>query len=340
MHVNVEALHEFRFESTSNVTIIVNSGTCEHLGSELLHHKPYSFTAPKTFIFAHTPAVLKITPCDYYISADSSVPEIAQYFDAFQHSTAPCIVVGQGRSTFTTILKNYLVRASKTVLVTELAPESGFFFPGCLTTGIFKDTPELPLVYFYGCLDVNNKTYYNNILNNLASAIKQKEFNHHIIITNYQQLEFVTKLEAFKGEVVVLKDEKTCSKILNSKFIAKGRYEPIQKNFDRYFNGANNELVTFVMNLNSRVVRIGEEFVAPESALPIGEERKIKSDDIIDVKARVGSVLGVSHAKDEKDVGSTPIKGFVKVESVGENSLKVRAPQANLKCMFLLHGDI
>lgn len=340
MLINIEALHEFRFESNESVTIIVNSGICEHLGNELLHHKPYIFNSPKTFIFAHTPTILKITPCEFYISSDSNIPDIAKYFDTYRKTRAPLIVVGNGRSTFAKIMKNYLVRAGLTVLVTETVPDSGFFFPGCLSTGIFKENSEIPLVYFYGCLSIANKAHYEKIVLNLSIAVEQKEFDSHIIIADYAQLDFIRNIEVFNGKVVVLKDEKLFSKINDAFFIPKGRHEKVIKNFDRYFSGENGELATYVMNINSRVVRIGEEFVAPESALPIGEDRKIKSDEVVDVKARVGSVLGVSYAKDESEVVCSPIKGFVKVESLNENSLKIRTPQANLKCMFLLQGEL
>lgn len=273
-------------------------------------------------------------------------------------------VMGNGKSTFIQTITNYLVRSFKKILITELNPSSGFFlFPGCVGTMLkakLMDKIELenPLIYFYGSKDLQNLDYYQIILEKINAAIPNKEFDYHFIISSEEINDLCNNFENLKGNCIVLKDERLYHKICRAKsisvnesdqfldinkpiFISGGIYEEISKPTPyQYFYG-DYKYTSYSLTLkNVKIVRIGEKYVAPESALPIGEERKIKSDIIVEVEPKVGDILGVSFSSDENTIKESPVKGFVMVDEIGESYLKVLSAQPSIKCNYLIHGDL
>lgn len=91
-----------------------------------------------------------------------------------------------------------------------------------------------------------------------------------------------------------------------------------------------------------RVVQVGEEYMAPMSALPLGASRRISSTVVSDSQPVCGSVLGISSAKRMEDVSTSPVLGFLAiVEVISDEELRVLCPQPKcLKSKFLVQGKI
>ncbi|KAM0686851.1 Cleavage polyadenylation factor subunit clp1 [Conglomerata obtusa] len=350
--------HELRFEG-KNMKITVTKGHCEHKGMELMLNRPYTFKNCNSFIFAHEDSELVLEDdCEKYTSTNSNTSEILNFFSKIlEEDNKTFLVLGKGKCTFVQTISNYLLRYDKSVLITELNPSTGFItFPGCVssvlntnlidTNGVELDNP---LVYFYGSSNVNsNLDFFKNILQKINQAIVKKEFDFHFIIIDEEIMEILNeiKLDAFTGTYVVLKEEKLYNKIKEKKIlISGGTYEETDKfnKINNYFYGNTGVITSFSVKLNKskcKIVRIGEEFVAPDTALPIGADRIIKRDIVVEVEPRVGAVLGASYANNDEEVCETPVKSFVVVDSVHEKFIKVLSPQPNLKCNYLLQGEI
>ncbi|KAM0675123.1 Cleavage polyadenylation factor subunit clp1 [Gurleya vavrai] len=350
--------HELRFEGkTAQITIL--KGHVEHKGMELLLDKEYKFTNTNSFLYAHTDSEVKIEgENENYISSNSNTLEILKFFEnILRNDVNTFLVIGKGKCTFIQTIANYLLRFEKNVLISELNPATGFItFPGCIgsfTNNNLIDNTNMnisnPLIYFFGSSNIEtNVDYYKLLLEILDKAVLKKNFDFHFVIANEEILNIIDEKEfkGFDGTVVVLKEEKLFNKIKGRKVLINGgTYEEIDKfaKINSFFNGLNETVTSFSVKLSRskcRIVRIGEEFVAPETALPLGAERKIKRDIVVEVEPRIGAVLGVSFANNDEEVGEMPVKSFVILDQVHEKYFKVLSPQPNLKCNFLLQGEI
>lgn len=342
--MNLKKNHELRFETKTSIKVTVESGICEHKGEELLPGKTYTFYNTKSFIFAHSDSVIRIEgDCENYISSNTSTPSIIEFYNKMlTKSQKTYIILGKGKSTFVDTLSNYIIRGFKRVLITELNPATSFFFPGCLSTDLrYIDNSEHPLVFYYGSKTVKNAEYYKILLGIINETVSKKNFDYHLIIGDDQYLPMIQEFDNLTGDIVVCKEEKLYSRFDNASIILGGVYETTQKDsFAHYFYGKGNNLTSYNITLKGvKIVRIGEEFVAPDYALPIGEERKIKSDVVVEVEPKVGNILGISFANTLEDVKSSPIKGFVKVEEIKGGIVKVMSAQPNPNCSFLVLGD-
>ncbi|KAM0676665.1 Cleavage polyadenylation factor subunit clp1 [Binucleata daphniae] len=344
---------ELRFEG-KDITVTVKRGHCEHKGMEMLLNKPYKFENCKSFIFAFEDCEVEIEgENENYASANTNTLETLKYIDEMLAKNKKTILVlGKGKCTFTTMVTNYLFRYGKNVLITELNPRTGYLlFPGCLASVMNSDLIDVNmelnnlLVYYLGSSDTeSNKDLFMLYLEKLNNAIQKKDFDFHIAIVNEEILEMVNKFKAFDGECVVLKDEKMYNRIKSEKFyIGGGSYEELDKfaNIGRFFYGANrNTFSVKIMKNKCKFVRIGEEYIAPESALPLNTERKLKLDAVIEVEPRVHAILAVLYAESFEDICGSNVRCFVIVESVADNFIKVISPQPNLKCSYMLQGEI
>ncbi|EJW04759.1 hypothetical protein EDEG_01049 [Edhazardia aedis USNM 41457] len=361
--------HEFRFEvSDKPVKIRVVKGHCEIKGEEMILGKCYRFLDCKTFLFAHEDSVLEIEG-DFdasYETDNTNVLQLLRFFikingikkeanfkfaqndntNIFEQKTFT--VLGQGKSTFVQTLANYLIRYNKKVLITELNPSTGFLlFPGCISSVLVQklidaageNKFENMITFFYGSSNISyNPDFYSEILKNLNEILGKKDFDFHFIIGDEKIVERCCDLENLNGCKIVLKDEKLFSKIIGNKIlITNGAYEAKDKGI-KFFSAK--EFTTYNIKMWTKVVRIGEEFVAPETALPIGSERKTEKNTVLESKPRKNMILGASYAEEESEVVTAPIKGFVLVNEVGDGFVKVHSPQPNLKSKFLLQGEI
>ena len=116
----------------------------------------------------------------------------------------------------------------------------------------------------------------------------------------------------------------------------------IPKSINRYFNGINNEFTpcSFIVKQNFwNIVRIGEEYVAPDSALPLGATRKVGKTAVNKVDLIENSILAISDAKDENEVATSPVSGFI--TCVDEKKFRILCTQPRLpKQAYLIQGNI
>ncbi|KAF9971323.1 Cleavage polyadenylation factor subunit clp1 [Actinomortierella ambigua] len=105
-----------------------------------------------------------------------------------------------------------------------------------------------------------------------------------------------------------------------------------QKIREYFYGTAKSELAPFSTMVHFHdveILRVGEGSLAPTSALPIGEDRKVSETHVVQVEASdllLHSVLAVSNAnhtkletdKDEREVLESSLAGFVYVSEVNE----------------------
>ncbi|KAA8493722.1 Polyribonucleotide 5'-hydroxyl-kinase Clp1 [Porphyridium purpureum] len=128
-------------------------------------------------------------------------------------------------------------------------------------------------------------------------------------------------------------------------FIRKFRNDRIK----RYFYGPENELHPFTCVLGFdqfKVLRVGDSYQTPDSALPIGVVSTLNPLELEAVSPSatlIHSVLGVSQATDEADVMSKPVFGFCHVTKVDvpKRQMTVLAPSpGKLPGFFLVLGGV
>ena len=377
MIIDVEQAHELRLEIPTMIRLRLISGHAEHKGQELVLNRTYKLHAQKTFVFCFKECKFEIEgEFEHYSSENSNTLQILRLFRFLVSDERSDLianfkmkgnvfrklyVLGNGKSTFVQTLTNYLVRNEKSVMITEISCKTGFLcMPGCVGTTLAtklidcqNPNIENTLAYFYGHTDLNeNKELYMEQIKKLFDACKHKNYEYHIIIgdekfdykknTNIQEIKEKNNIyDTLNDECtfIVLKDEKLYARINQDKiFIEGGIHEnkSVSYNIQKYFSNYS----PFHLHLKSKIVRIGEEYKAPEHALPIGEKRKIEENVIIEARPKIGSVLGVSYAENEEDVINKAIKAIVLVEDVTENGIKVLSAQKSIKSAFLIQGDV
>ncbi len=102
--------------------------------------------------------------------------------------------------------------------------------------------------------------------------------------------------------------------------------------FRRYFYGALREFTPFTMCIafdDVRVVRLGQEALAPASALPLGATRKVDEAKVGRVEMTAAhllySILAVSNSATEEAAAATNVAGFIYVTAVDEAKRQMTA---------------
>ncbi|ADM11564.1 pre-mRNA cleavage complex GTPase subunit [Encephalitozoon intestinalis ATCC 50506] len=368
MEIRLWPNQEFRIEvsETQKLKVMVVSGLAEIKGQELLNEKWYAFKDIKTFIFTFSGCKLKVEgACDLqYVSGTTNVPSIfgiVNFFskNGFDYSKLRTfMVVGNGRSTLCFTLINFFVRMGKKVLFTEIDPSRGNIFPGALST-MHVDTLidcieglrlKNPLSFFYGSTEITNMELYDLQTTKLQEAIKSKNIDdlHLILCPEGASAFYNTLIKRFEVDrVIVVGNERlyhTLDVIVEKLMISRSGFveeKEIGKSISRYFKGVNNEYTPFTFNVKYkwRVVRIGEMYVAPASALPLGSARKVGCVEASEVEISENSVLGISEAREIEDVAGSPVLGYVVVIDTG--TFKILCTQPRLpKYVFLIQGDL
>lgn len=358
MKVILEKFFEYRIEvgDTQKLKIMILTGSAEIKGQELLLEKWYTFSNIKTFIFTYHGCILKIegTSDLQYISSNTNVLSI---FDLINLS-GPILVLGKGRTTLCTTLINYYIRLHKKVLFTEIDLKKGNIFPGSLSTVhidsliTYEEHIKLKnvLSFFYGNLHINNKDLYFKLINNLQNAIFKKQCGDlHLILAPDETNEYydeICKIFCIK-QIVVVGDERKFNLIktsTNKIYIQLTGYiyeNNVNKSIDRYFNGLNNEFTyhTFCVKRKWNIFRVGEECLAPESALPLGSTRKLDTLAVNEVDLKDNSIIGISEARSEDDIINSPVLGYCLVKNA--DTFKIMCCQPKLpKYSFFIQGDL
>jgi polyribonucleotide 5'-hydroxyl-kinase len=354
MEVTLLANQEYRIEvgESHKFKIMVLSGIAEIKGQELLNEKWYAFRDTKTFVFTFTGCKLRADgTCELqYVSDSTNVPQIFSLFHFFYSrnfdysGSRRLMVIGNGRSTFCHTLANYFVRFHRRVLFTELDPSKGNVFPGALST-IHIDAPidciegirlSNPLSFFHGSAEISNFELYDLQTSRICEAIKSKGIEDlHIVLAPEGTSAFHNMLiKRFEiDKVVVVNSERmyhSQSLIVDKLLITGGE-----------FKGTANEFTPYSFNVKHKwkIVRIGELYAAPESALPLGAARKVGCVEATEVEPVDDAVLAISEAKEIQSVASSPVLGYVVV--ISSSPLKILCTQPKLpKYTFLVQGDL
>lgn len=363
MEVELGRYQEYRIEVTENqkFKIMVIMGLAEIKGQELLNDKWYVFSDIKAAIFTFTGAKLRIDGnCELQYTVEKlCFRKIFNYFDDNKKSNKTVLVLGKGRSTFCATISNYFVRMHKQTDLIEIDPSKGNIFPGTLSllhVDTLVDCQENfklnnPICFFYGSLIVENKELYELQTSALAEYLQKNSFDMEtfkmIIAPELTIDETNNIIKKFRvSEVVIIGDERLFHKINyivpkffieNDGYICENR---VSKSINRYFNGYNNEFTpcSFIVKYDWNIVRIGELYSAPESALPLGATRKVGKTDICKTELAENSILAISEAESEENLATTPVVGFI--VCLDEKKFRILCTQPKLpKLKFLIQGD-
>lgn len=362
MEVELGRCQEYRIEilESQKVKIMVTAGLAEIKGQELLNDKWYSLSDTRTAIFTFTGAKLRIDGnCDLqYIASSSCFPHIFNYFDANKDCLKTVLVLGRGRSTFCTTIANYFVRIHKEVDFIELDPSKGNIFPGTLSLlhiDCFVDCIEgfklkNPVSLFYGSSTIENEELFDIQTDALAREVENRgrECFRLVLCPELSIDELNSLSKKFKAsEVVVIGDERLFHRmnlIIPKIFIEDSGYiqeNTISKSIYRYFNGVNHEYTpcSFIVKHDWEIVRIGEQYTAPESALPLGATRKVGKTDVCRTELVENAVLAISEAEEEDQVATSPVMGFI--VCLDDKKFRVLCTQPKLpKMKYLVQGNI
>ncbi|EPR78317.1 pre-mRNA cleavage and polyadenylation factor Clp1 [Spraguea lophii 42_110] len=356
--IELPPFHELRFEVSSSqiLSLKLLSGTCEIKGQELLDTKSYDIKNINSFIFTYHGCKMQLEgECNlYYITKNSNILKIFSKFNEYINENKNVLVLGNGRSTFMTILANYFVRIHKDINLIELDVEKGFLvFPGVLGKVNIKKSIDFeygiqyndPNFYFYGESVINNIEKYTEMIENINDIRSENKMKLFLGNNNLENINLV--LEKCKiDEIIVLGDERLYNYIefKNKTFIMNSGYYKdkikIENKIYEYFHGKKDEYTPFTVNIsNFKVFKIGEDFVAPSSALPLGAKRKLSTNNIKEVQVVKDSVLGISPSENEEEIKTGSVIGFCVVYTEG-NSIKVLAPQKQINFKHFIQSGI
>lgn len=365
MKVELATNQEYRIEVMENqkLRIMVIAGIAEVRGQELLNDKWHVFTKIRTSIFTFTGAKLKIDgTCELQYKAISSpMPKIFSYFDYLYKTpnlNKTILVLGHGRSTFCSTLANYFVRMHKSVLFTEIDPAKGNIFPGALSSMVVSSLVDYktgfnmssPTCFFFGSTEIENMELYELQIDALIDSVEKRNFvGLHMILAPELSVDMLNILiKKFKiCETVIIGDERLFNKLnlLSNKLqIENSGYiheNTVAASINRYFNGFENEYkpCAFLVKQPWQVVRIGEEFIAPESALPLGATRKVGKTGVNKTEPVCNAVLAISEAATEAEVPTSKVIGFA--VCLDEKKFRILCTQPKLpKNAFLIQGSI
>lgn len=324
---------------------------------------------------------LAATDAFYYISEETNIPYIFNIFHYFyKNSIKKILVVGSGRSTCANILTNYFIRKGEKVMYTDLDTHSGsLLFPGNITNGIIQE-PFSPIevsvvndkmAYFSGSLSAgDNADLYNLLVQEVLAGVKQKAHTGPSIIIAHKEItqKEVEALLGICGEeyfVLVIGNEKFYTQIAAENKVYVPRFPGlVERNTEQkrrqiysriktYFYGEQEEYNPCTLSIKItdkdtpqkneyKVVQVGDEYMAPMSALPLGSAKRKVSTAVLDTVPVEGSVLAVSSAEKIEDVPMSPVIGYLTVlEVVSETEIKVICPQPKPPNKpFLIQGKI
>jgi len=306
-----------------------------------------------------------------YVSEESNIPYIYNVFEYLRFAKKKIVlVVGEGRNTLTNILSNYYVRNDEKVLHVNLdVHSSGIMVPGSLCSTVIQEVySHVGLLgsadktcHFYGSQSASdNPDLYRLLLEEALITAQKREFPGPTIITGskeFYQPEIEKVRETYPAAcVIIIGNEKlyhqiaTDDKIYVPSFPGLAARDTQRKRMQLtsrikgYFHGEQDEYTPCTVTVKirteesgteeedrHRLVQVGDEYMAPMSALPLGSSRRKNSTSVIDVAPVERSLLAVSSAERVEDVPTAPVIGFLVVlEVVSEEEIKVLSPQPRI----------
>ncbi|ORD93757.1 CLP1 [Enterospora canceri] len=376
--VEIPRNREYRIEAGEHhrYRTRVVRGLAEVKGAEMVNDKWYVFTNTKTSLFSFTGCEIEVDgECELaYIGERAAYPKIYDIFSKIRPGEN-VLVLGDGRSTLALTLCNYFVRDHKTVLFTETDTSRGNVFPGTISTsrintisfGNFK--LNTPFCLYYGSREIENTELYELQLRVLAEKNKEllqdKTVSGSVLLGPFTDFGMLDKMVELFGvtRIVVSKNERLYSRIrqrgleVEVDFVQNSGYveeNKVSRSIKRYFEGeelveVNNNMALKNVYTPSKIVlgksgaftavKIGEEFVAPDTALPLGATRKVGVVGVEEVELVENAVLAISEAKERDDVATSPVVGFL--VCLDESSGKMLSVQPKLpKLSFLIQGTL
>ncbi|KAI5184122.1 polyribonucleotide 5'-hydroxyl-kinase [Nematocida sp. AWRm78] len=360
---------------------VLSENTAEISGQELLLGKWYTVKEEQFVIFTCTGCRIKLAASDafYYISQETNIPYIFNVFHNLHNMhKKKVLVIGEGRSTCANILTNYFIRKGDKVLYTDLDVYNGtLLFPGNITSAMVQEpfspieraTITEKLAYFTGSTSANDNIDLYSLLTQEMLASGRQKTAEAVMIVGHNE---ITKSEVEKlfetcgaDYLLVIGNEKFYTQISveNKIYIPRfpglvkrgteQRRNQIANRIKTYFYGEQDEYspctITIKLTENDtvqeneyRVVQVGDEHMAPMSALPLGSSKRKVSTAVLDCTPIEGSILAISSAESIEDVPSSPIIGYLAIlEIVTEKEIKVLCPQPKAPNKpFLIQGKI
>lgn len=313
-----------------------------------------------------------------YIGERSNFPKLFDIYNGIVQSknVKNILILGQGQSTTAITMCNYFIRDQKKILFTELDTSKGNIFPGTLSVMAIRNISinhfslNNPFCLFYGSKEAENMELYELQMMEISKKAKELIENETDIIGNVVIAPFIDFNSLNKmitqyniNFIIVSKDERLYHRIKpkiqisinfipNNGFISENK---IIKSIKRYFYGeqlseVNNNFVfkniftpsRIILNNKTHsfsIIKVGEDFIAPDSALPIGANRKVGIIGVEDVDLIENSILAISDATDRDEVALKPVVGFL--VCLDEKKGRVLSIQPKLpKMNFLIQGNI
>ncbi|KAI4291606.1 polyribonucleotide 5'-hydroxyl-kinase [Pancytospora philotis] len=365
--VELRQNQEYRIEVPmgKKLRIMVVAGVADVRGQELLSDRWYVFTSICVSLFTFTGCRMRIDgQCDLqYVVSSAMSPWVFSYFDRVSRAEgldrpSRIMVLGSGRTTFCITLINYFVRVHKKVRFAEVDPAKGNIFPGVLGSMVVESLIEYgegfrlnnPHCLFYGATEIENTELYDLQISALKKSMGEGEQHFQVVLAPNLDVamlnNLVKRLEI--DEVVFVGDERLCNKcelVVPKVFVQNSGYlrslNDVPCSFKKYFHGLANEFssCTFTVKHDWKIVRIGEEHAAPDSALPLGGTRHVAKTSVNPAELVENSILAISEAEREQDVPTTAVAGFV--ACLDEKKFKILCPQPRLpKHTYLIQGSL
>lgn len=159
---------------------------------------------------------------------------------------------------------------------------------------------------------VGNETLFHQISSNnkyFVSCHRYQKKDKHFKIQEYFYGEVTYKGEAYKGE-----------SFNGDQFTHGDTSIPPTDESEKCFKSSKENNNTFllhqsptpvIMKKHLKIHQIGEQFLPPMSALPIGHDRKTNNLMIRSIRPEQNSIIAISYGKDERELLEKPVKGFL-----------------------------
>jgi|UniRef100_A0A7S0KGS7 polyribonucleotide 5'-hydroxyl-kinase len=267
-----------------------------------------------------------------------------------------------GKSTVCSILCNYATRAGYSPLYVDLDLGQGAItVPGTIGAApiesqidLEEGIPlEMPLVYYYGDLTVNNPDYYKNIVTRLGNMLDQRSKANdearaagcvvntmgwvdglglelllharealnidHVLVIGQERLFGQLQQKLAGTECQVFRLQKSGGVVERT---PEYRRASRDRMFKEYFYGPTGEFAPASQTAyfsSISLYRIGGGPRAPSSALPIGQQPStdpMRVAPVVPSTSLLHSVLAVSHGKTQGELLSSNVAGFIYITEV------------------------
>lgn len=378
---DLEPEQELRVEtlkSGEDVEVQLLDGAAEVFGAEIAKTQTVTVRAGKKLaVFTYHGAKIEVRGAVEiaYVAGETPMVSYANTHSVLHAKREAAVAAGSegprvmcvgptdvGKSSVCSILCNYAARAGHSPLYVDLDLGQGAVtVPGTLSAvpidsqiDLEEGVPlEMPLVYYYGDLTVNNPDYYKHIVSRMGAMMDERSKANEsaraggCVVNTMGWVEglglelLLHAREALKiDHVLVLGQERLFGQLQQKLAGTECQVFRLQKSggvvertpeyrrasrdrmFKEYFYGATGELAPASQTAyfsKISLYRIGGGPKAPSSALPIGQAPStdpMRVAPVIPSTSLLHSVLAVSHGKTQSDLLTSNVAGFIYVTEV------------------------